>query len=451
MKKLNVGYMRVSTEAQTEKYGLDVQEDKIKELAKKRGVKIARWYVDGGYSGSNIQRPNIQKLLEDAEAGEIQAVYIYKLDRMSRDVVDTLTLVSKLLPKYNVEVVSATEDLRNETPMDRVMLGVNAVMGQYEREVIYMRTRAGMVERVKRGLWMGGGTIPYGYRYDRNDGILHIIPEEAEKVKAVFQMFRDGYSCDRIQKILGMHSEKLVSNIIRRITYVGKIQYKGRVYQGLHEPIIDEKLFYEVQEEIKKRSTNAYVSNKHMLTGLCYCGKCGTKMRMQKWGKYTKIVCYSQYKEKEHISKTGNPCKNKKVRADVVEKEVEDCFKRFIVNVEEKENESESTRKMIEKEISLSEAKLKRLYTLYASGSSGTDTLFDVIHAEEKTLKNLQEELKTEDIREKAGRGKKIEKIKEMSNVWDTLTDSEKNKVLKECVEKVVITGDDIDIHFSIY
>lgn len=60
MKKLNVGYMRVSTEAQTEKYGLDVQEDKIKELAKKRGVKIARWYVDGGYSGSNIQRPNIE-------------------------------------------------------------------------------------------------------------------------------------------------------------------------------------------------------------------------------------------------------------------------------------------------------------------------------------------------------------------------------------------------------
>ena len=109
MKKLNVGYMRVSTEAQTEKYGLDVQEDKIKELAKKRGVKIARWYVDGGYSGSNIQRPNIQKLLEDAEAGEIQAVYIYKLDRMSRDVVDTLTLVSKLLPKYNVEVSAASE------------------------------------------------------------------------------------------------------------------------------------------------------------------------------------------------------------------------------------------------------------------------------------------------------------------------------------------------------
>ena len=139
------------------------------------------------------------------------------------------------------------------------------------------------------------------------------------------------------------------------------------------------------------------------------------------------------------------------MRADVVEKEVEDCFKRFIVNVEEKENESENTRKMIEKEISLSEAKLKRLYTLYASGNSGTDTLFDVIQTEEKTLKNLQEELKAEDIKEKAGRGEKIEKIKEMSNVWDTLTDSEKNKVLKECVEKVVITGDDIDIHFSIH
>lgn len=451
MKKLNVGYMRVSTEAQTEKYGLDVQEVKIKEIAKKRGEKIDRWYVDGGYSGSNIERPDIQQLIEDSEKGMIKTVYIYKLDRMSRDVIDTLTLMMRLLPKYNVEVVSATEELKNETPMDRAMIGVNAVMGQYEREVIYMRTRAGMLERVKNGLWMGGGRIPYGYRYDRNDGILHIIPEEAEKVRAAFRMYRDGYSCERIQKILGFHSEKLVSNIIRRITYIGKIQYKGKIYQGLHEPIVDEKLFYEVQEEIKKRSTNAYVSNKYMLTGLCYCGKCGTKMRMQKWGKYTKIVCYSQYKDKKYIPQGPEPCKNKKVRADVVEKEVEDCFKRFIVNVEEKESESESTRKMIEREIALSESKLKRLYTLYASGDSGTDTLLGVIQTEEKTLKNLREELKEEDIREKAGREEKIEKIKEMSNVWDTLTDSEKNKVLKECVEKVVITGDDIDIHFSIY
>lgn len=451
MKKMNVGYMRVSTEAQTEKYGLDVQEEKIKGLAKKKGVKIDRWYVDGGYSGSNIQRPDMQKLLEDAESGEINAVYIYKLDRMSRDVIDTLTLIMRLLPKYNVDVISATEELKSDTPMDRAMLGVNAVMGQYEREVIYMRTRAGMIERVKRGLWMGGDTVPYGYRYDRNDGILHIIPEEAEKVQNAFLLYRKGYSCARIYEILGLTNEKLVADMIRRIAYIGKIQYKGKIYQGLHEPIIEEKLYYEVQEEIKKRATNSYVSNRYMLTGLCYCGKCGTKMRMQKWGKYTKIVCYSQYKDKKYIPQGPEPCKNKKVRADVVEKEVEDCFRRFVVNVEEKENESESTRKMIEREISLSETKLKRLYTLYASGSSGTDTLLDVIQSEEKTLKNLREELKAEDIREKAGREEKIEKIKEMSNVWDTLTDSEKNKVLKECVEKVVITGDDIDIHFSIY
>lgn len=451
MKKMNVGYMRVSTEAQTEKYGLDVQEEKIKELAKKKGVKIDRWYVDGGYSGSNIQRPDMQKLLEDAEAGEIDAVYIYKLDRMSRDVIDTLTLMMRLLPKYNVNVVSATEELKSETPMDRAMLGVNAVMGQYEREVIYMRTRAGMLERVKRGLWMGGGAIPYGYRYDRNDGILHIIPEEAEKVRSAFQLYRKGYSCVRIHEILGLTNEKLVSDMIRRIAYIGKIAYKGKVYRGLHEPIIDEKLYYEVQAEISKRSTNSFVSNKYMLTGLCYCGKCGTKMRMQKWGNYTKIICYSQYKDKKYIPQGPEPCKNKKVRADLVEKEVEDCFKRFIVNVEEKENELESTRKMIEKEISTLEGKLKRLYTLFAVGGHESDILTEVIEKEQTTLWRLREELKAEDIREKAGREEKIEKIKEMSNVWDTLTDSEKNKVLKECVEKVVITGDDIDIHFSIY
>ncbi len=106
--------------------------------------------------------------------------------------------------------------------MDRVMLGVNAVMGQYEREVIYMRTRAGMVERVKRGLWMGGGTIPYGYRYDRNDGILHIIGRSGKGKKLSFRCSGTDIRVIGFKKILGMHSEKLVSNIIRRIAYVGK-------------------------------------------------------------------------------------------------------------------------------------------------------------------------------------------------------------------------------------
>ena len=118
MGKMNVAYMRVSTEAQTEKYGLDVQRDKIQDLADKNNAKIERWYVDGGYSGSNIDRPEMQRLLDDARDGKISSVYVYKLDRMSRDAIDTLTLLYRTLPKYGVKIESVTEELRFETPMD---------------------------------------------------------------------------------------------------------------------------------------------------------------------------------------------------------------------------------------------------------------------------------------------------------------------------------------------
>ena len=444
MGKMNVAYLRVSTEAQTEKYGLDMQKQKILEYCDRNGVMIDKWYIDGGYSGSKLDRPEITELLNDAEAGKIAKVFIYKLDRMSRDVIDTLTLLYRVLPQYGVKIVSMTEDLRFENPMDKVMVGVNAIMGQYEREVIYMRTRAGMVERVKKGLWMGGGRVPYGYYYDRNDGILHVKEDEAEVVRKVYQMYIDGYSCDRIAKILGLKWEKIVDNILKRKSNIGYIEYKGKTYKGLHKPIIDEKTFYEAQECMKKRHTNSHVANDNMLTGLCYCGVCGARMRYQKWGKYHKIVCYSQQKGKEYMVKDPN-CKNLKVVADDVESEVEDCFRRFSINIRETD-QKDSNAGAINSLIKKKNSKIKNLYNLYAENP--TDNLLEVIQEEEKGLKELQEELDREKKEEKKTDTKRVEEIKHMGDIWDILPLKDKNKILKKCIEKIVITGNDIDIHF---
>ena len=145
MSKLQVAYLRVSTETQTEKYGLDMQKQKIMDYCEKHGITIDKWYIDGGYSGSKLDRPEIQELLNHAKSGIIDTVYIYKLDRMSRDVIDTLNLFYKILPGYGVKVISMTEELRTENPMDRMMLTMNAAMNQYEREVIRMRMSAGML------------------------------------------------------------------------------------------------------------------------------------------------------------------------------------------------------------------------------------------------------------------------------------------------------------------
>lgn len=451
MGKMSVAYLRVSTETQTEKYGLDLQKQKILDYCEKRRVTIDKWYVDGGYSGSKLDRPEIQKLLDDAENGLIKTVYIYKLDRLSRDTADTLELMYKILPKFGVKVVSMTEEIRTDNPMDKVMLTMNAAMNQYEREVIRMRMSAGMVERVKKGYWMGGGRIPWGYYYDRNDGILHVDEEQAEMVRNAYKLYLDGYSCVNISLILGFKGERIVNQILKRKSNIGLIEYKGKVYKGLHEPIVDEKTFYETQELMRKRSNNSHVANNNLLTGLCYCGVCGARMRYQKWGSYHKLVCYSQDRKsgKEYMWKSDN-CINSKPNALQIEKEVEECFKLFSIQFERKNESRESKAEIIEKSIRAASAKIKKMYEVYFDNQS--ERLLGMIEEEEAKVRELEEKLKVEvSLEQNKTSVEKIENIKAIGDIWDSLDTKEKNKALKECIEKIVITNGDVEVYFRTF
>ena len=446
MSKLQVAYLRVSTETQTEKYGLDVQKQKIMDYCEKHGITIDKWYIDGGYSGSKLDRPEIQELLNHAKSGIIDTVYIYKLDRMSRDVIDTLNLFYKILPGYGVKVISMTEELRTENPMDRMMLTMNAAMNQYEREVIRMRMSAGMLERVKKGYWMGGGRTPWGYYYDRNDGILHINEQQASMVRKVYDLYLNGFSCENISKILGFKGEPIVKGILKRKSNIGLIEYKGKVYKGRHEPIIDEKVFWKVQDEMKKRHTNAYLSSGHLLTGLCHCGYCGARMRYQKWtAKTMKLVCYSHYQSSKAYMRKSDCCKNHPVDAYKVEAEVEECFKNFAININEYTESHQDSTEILVESLKKSDTKVRRLYGLYADNPS--ENLLDVIKEEEENIKKLKKKL--DDAKtEKRCDPTKIAEIRHMSDIWDSLTLKEKNKILKQCVEDIVVDKDEITIRF---
>lgn len=445
---MNVAYLRVSTEAQTEKYGLDMQKQKILDYCEQKGVVIDRWYIDGGYSGSKLERPEIQRLLDDAKDGDIKRVFIYKLDRMSRDVIDTLTLLYRVLPMYGVEVVSMTEDLRFENPMDKVTIGINAIIGQYEREMIMMRSKAGRKERARVGKWKGGGNVPFGYRYDRNDEMLHPVKEQVELVRQAYRLYISGYSCENIAKMLGFAGEPTVRSVLTKKTNIGLIEYKGEFFKGLHEPIIDEETFYRAQECMKKRHTNSHINNDNMLTGLCWCGICGARMRYQKWGKYHKLCCYSQYKtSKEYLVRDPN-CNNERVFAYDVEAEVENCFKQFIISLDE-EQEFVSNISIIEDSIKKCNAKIKKYYALYAENDS--ENLFDLIREEEQKLKSLKEQLVSEREKENKQSNSGVDEIKRIADGWGEMTNREKNRVLKTCVERITITGNDYSIRFTTF
>ena len=165
-------------------------EDCQKEVGKLERVKI---YSDKGFSGKNIERPEFQKLLEDIRKGEISKVICYKLDRVSRSVLDFATLM-ETFGKYNVDFVSRTERFDTSTPMGRAMLNICIVFAQLERETIQQRVIDAYVSRSRKGFYMGG-RVPFGFRREKFsiDGIKTSryvpIPEEIEALKLMYYMY----------------------------------------------------------------------------------------------------------------------------------------------------------------------------------------------------------------------------------------------------------------------
>lgn len=169
MNKKAAIYIRVSTDAQAEEgYSIDAQKEQLAAYCVSKGIKNYEFYIDGGWSGSNINRPEIQRLIKDSQEGKISHCIVYKLDRLSRSQKDTLYLIEDVFIPNNVSFVSLNETLDTSTPMGKLMIGILSAFAQLERENIRLRTRMGMKERVKDGYWMGGGRIPFGYDYDRN-------------------------------------------------------------------------------------------------------------------------------------------------------------------------------------------------------------------------------------------------------------------------------------------
>lgn len=455
-KRLRALYIRVSTEAQAEEgYSIQAQSERLEAYCKAMGWNEFEFYIDGGYSGSNLNRPRMQQLIADVEAKKIEAVVVFKLDRLSRSQKDTLFLIEDVFIPNDVAFVSLNESIDTSTPYGRAMIGILSAFAQLERENIYLRTRMGMVERVKQGYWMGGGTIPFGYTYDRNTGTLIPKPDEAKIVQKMYDLYLKGYSCQVIANMLDMKYDRLVTQILTRKSNIGVICYKGEEYKGLHEPIISEEIFNLTQIKMAERSKKHRVTTKkhHLLTGLIYCGECGAKMRYVPWGKAGyKFRCYSQDNSKLYMRKSDN-CEAEAVWADQIEKiVVEDLFN-VSANMENSDcyDQKQIVDPLAELEgrIEQLEAKVKRLYNLYAE--DGNDVLLSTINENKRQLVLLKEQYALEE--ENRLGTKHLDFIREtvasIRDTWDFLSDQERQMVIRDCVDHVVIHKDKVEIYYT--
>ncbi len=230
-------------------------------------IKVKTRYDDGGYSGGNMERPALKQLIADIQAGKIDIVVVYKIDRLTRSLMDFSKLV-EVFDKHGVTFVSVTQSFNTTTSMGRLTLNVLLSFAQFEREVTGERIRDKVAASKKKGMWMGGN-VPLGY--DLKDRRLYINKKEAETVRLIFEKYLELGNLTQLKK-LGITTKSITTRsgtrrggrafsrghlytILTNPIYIGKIRHKGHEYEALHEAIIDINLWEKVQNRLQSHAT----------------------------------------------------------------------------------------------------------------------------------------------------------------------------------------------------
>ena len=258
-------------------------------------------YDDGGFSGGTLERPALRQLLKDIEDGLIDVIVVYKIDRLSRSLMDFAKLV-EVFDRNSVTFVSVTQSFNTTTSMGRLTLNILLSFAQFEREVIGERIRDKFAASRKRGIWMGG-FVPFGY--DARDRKLVVNEVDAATVRRIFARFAEVGSATVLARELrragtrnrqGTVIDKgYLYRLLRNRVYLGEAVHKGSVYDGEHAPIIDKDLWEQVQsilgESPRKRGNNSRTGTPALLKGLIF-NETGAAMTPTSTKKGPKRYCY---------------------------------------------------------------------------------------------------------------------------------------------------------------
>ncbi|KKX53507.1 recombinase family protein [Brevibacillus borstelensis] len=296
-----VVYIRVSTEEQaSDGFSMAAQKERLTAYISSQGWTLSTIYADEGFSAKDTKRPALQRMLGDIRSGSIDVVLVYRLDRLTRSVLDLYRLLQDF-EKYGVRFKSCTEVYDTTTAIGRLFITLVAALAQWERENLGERVKLGM-EQMARERKRPGGPPPYGYMLHHHQLIPH--PEEAKVVSRMYQQYLSGYTPGQIAEKanrdghLGKHGGKwsgsTVTRLLRNPVYYGALRWNyaeagGQqnkrdewiLVEDAHPAIVDRETFLKVQERmgLRQRTHPRVLSSPFVFSGLLYCARCKAEMR----------------------------------------------------------------------------------------------------------------------------------------------------------------------------
>lgn len=467
-------YARVSTQEQAkEGYSIGEQSERLQSYCKAMNWKHFKLYVDAGYSGGNLNRPALENMITEIEAGNVEKVVVYKLDRLSRSQKDTLNLIEDVFLARGVDFISMNENFDTSSPFGRAMVGILAVFAQLEREQIKERMTLGREGRAKEGKYHGGSRYPIGYDYI--DGELVVNQLERLHILEIFDKYLQGASIRAIQQDFiskgyrhkyGDYDRKVIKKILTSELYTGKVLFDGKWYQGIHEPIIDAATHEQAAALVNQRAedykgrrnrSGGYVS---ALGGLLYCGNCGARYCFFKAyrssGKIDSYYsCYSRKKLSAKMIKDAN-CKNPNFTEAELNALVFGEIKKLALEPDKISEISTSTSgtddriKILHTEIEKIDSQRSRLMDLYAIGGY----TLEEIQAKAEPLNDQKKKLAQEieslcQQKNTISEEKAVALVTSFADILERGNTEEIRFVVESLIEKIVIQPNgDLVIHW---
>ncbi len=479
-------YTRKSTEEGLEQdfNSLDAQRESseayIASQAGEGWVCLPDRYDDGGFTGGNMERPALRRLMTDIEVGKIDCVAVYKVDRLSRSLLDFARMV-EVFEKHGVSFVSVTQQINTASSAGRLMLNVLLSFAQFEREIISERTRDKIAAARRKGKWVGGHPV-LGYDIEPREHKLVVNGDEAAQVREMFELYLEHEALVPTVRILNERAwstkrwttrkgkerggrpfdKNRLHKLLTNVVYLGKVKYKDEVHEGEHDGIIAPEVWQRVQQVLVRngRAGGAAVRNKYgaLLKGLLRCAPCDCSMGHTYSSKngtkrYRYYVCLGAQKRGWHT------CPSKSIPAEEIERLVVEQIRAIgrdpsliaatIRQARERtkeqitQHEQEKTR--LERELKRSHGQVRKLVADTASSNGSTATRLGDLNERIRIAEQRLTEIREDSLalsRQMVSTQEVTDALAAFDPIWETLSPKEQARLVKLLIERVDYDGE---------